>query len=186
MRAFLEIWKDIAGYEGLYQVSNLGNVRSLGRWRGNGKGVYFQEGQIIKPFKNKRGYQIVDLRKNGRKNHYVHRLVAQSFIENPENLPCINHKDESKTNNRVDNLEWCSYVYNNNYGTRNKRMAESKSKKVIQLTLDGKIVREWASTVECGLNGFNKGHVAECCRGERKTHKGYRWVYAEDYFKQAA
>lgn len=189
-----EIYKDVAGYEGLYKVSNLGNVRSVGMWtniRGGSK--RFLKGRVLKSGKGKGGYLIVVLCKDGKqKTHTVHRLVAQAFIDNPNNLPEVNHIDENKENNVVTNLEWCSYSYNINYGTRNERHAKALrgiynnpklSKKVLQLTLDGKIVREWDSVNECGRNGFSIGHVSACCNGKRKTHKGYRWMYAEDYYK---
>ena len=185
MRAFLETWKDITGYEGLYQVSDFGDVRSLN---------YRHTGQVrvLKQRIYKGGYLQVHLCKDGKKKlHLVHRLVATAFIENPDNLPCINHKDEDKTNNIVSNLEYCDHAYNNRYGTRIQRAAEARrndpkrSKKVLQLTLDGKLVMEWSSTAECGRNGFSRTAISECCNGKRKTHKGYRWVYAEDYYKEA-
>ena len=114
-----EMWKDIPGYERLYQVSNLGNVRSLN---------YNRTGEIklLKQSTNKHEYKLVSLCKNGKtKTCKVHRLVAIAFIPNPNNLPIINHKDEDKTNNNVNNLEWCTYEYNVNYGTRNERTGES-------------------------------------------------------------
>lgn len=114
-----EVWKDIEGYEGLYQVSNTGEVKSL-NYRGNG------ESKLLKQGTNKKGYKIVSLFKNGKgKSHRVHRLVAMTFILNPNNYREVNHKDENKYNNNVDNLEWCNAKYNNNYGTRNKRASES-------------------------------------------------------------
>lgn len=183
MKSFLETWRDVAGYEGLYQVSDFGDVRSLGMWantRGGGK--RFVKGRVLKPGKDRGGYLLVNLYKNSKmKTHKVHRLVAQTFIENPYNLPEVNHIDEVKTNNQVTNLEWCDHAYNMTYGTRTERC----SKKVLQLTLDGIIVREWASVNECGRNGFSIGNVAACCNGKLKTHKGYRWMYAEDYYKVA-
>lgn len=119
-----EIWKDIPGYEGKYEVSNLGNVRSLN---------YNHTGEIklLKQGTNKKGYKLVNLCKNGKQKCYlIHRLVAMTFIPNPNNLPIINHKDENKVNNNVKNLEWCTIAYNNNYGTRNERTSEShKGKK---------------------------------------------------------
>lgn len=117
------IWKDIQGYEGLYQVSNLGEVRSLN---------YKKTGNIqnLKQTSNKDGYLKVMLHKNGKiKTYQVHRLVTLAFIENPNKYPCINHKDEDKTNNCVWNLEWCNYKYNNCYGTRIKRFSESRKGK---------------------------------------------------------
>ena len=125
-----EIWKDIKGYEGLYQVSNLGRVKSLGRWvYKEYRGKRWQGEKILKQIKNKFGYLRVYLYKNRKAKCYaIHRLVAQVFIPNPYNLPQVNHKDEDKSNNRVDNLEWCTSFYNNEYGTRKKRWYETRIK----------------------------------------------------------
>lgn len=104
-----EIWKDVCGYEGLYQVSSFGNVKSVNR----------KKQILLKLKKNKEGYCRVGLSKNKKQKWFsVHKLVAMAFLENVENFPCINHKDENKLNNQVENLEWCSYKYNNNYGMR--------------------------------------------------------------------
>lgn len=172
-----EIWKDILGCEGLYQVSNFGRVKSF----------KFGKERILKPGTNKYGYLIVILCKNGKVKHfYVHRLVAEAFIPNPHNYPCVNHKDECKTNNNVNNLEWCTYTYNNNYGTKIERISKNRDtskyfKPILQYTLDGVFVREWKSIAEAGRNGFNQGHITDCCRGVRKTHKGFIFKYKEDY-----
>ena len=189
MKAFLETWRDIAGYEGLYEVSDLGNVRSLN---------YLRTGQtrILKPMKTPKGYQQVHLCKDGNiKKNYVHRLVAQAFIENPNNLPEINHKDENKENNAVTNLEWCDHKYNINHGTCIERVAKANtnnpkcSEKIIQMTLDYVFVKEWPSTAECGRNGFSAGNVSLCCNNkyglQGNVYKGFRWVKAEDYYKEA-
>ena len=166
-----EIWKDIKNYEGHYQVSNLSRVKSL-NYNHTGKE------KILKLNKDKDGYLQVTLCKNNIKKVYkVHRLVAQAFIPNPNNLPQINHKDENKTNNNVDNLEWCDRKYNQNYGTRTERVAEKLSKPVLQYDLEGNFIKEWKSTRECGRNGFCNQHIAACCRGELKTHKGFIWRY---------
>ena len=159
-----EIWKDKKDYEGHYQVSNFGRVKS----------IKFGKERILKPVTNSSGYLLVELYKNNIKKKYsVHRLVAEAFIPNPYNLPQVNHKDENKLNNNVDNLEWCTNEYNINYGTRTERY----SKPVLQYTLDGEFVREWPSARECGRNGFNQGSVSACCRGELKKHKGFIWKY---------
>lgn len=104
-------------------------------------------------------------------------MVALAFIPNLNNSPLVNHKDENVSNNTVDNLEWCTHKYNSNYGTRNKRISESLSKKVCQYTLDNKLIKVWNSSKERTNCGFDNAHVLECCRGKRKTHKGYKWSY---------
>lgn len=173
-----EYWKPVVGYEGLYEVSNWGRVKSLPR-----KGTY---ARILKPVPNKYGYFQVNLYKNGKlKKIFIHRLVAEAFLEIPEGLKQyigtvylqVNHKDENKHNNNVENLEWCSAKYNTNFGTRNERDALTKSKPVVQYDLEGNFIREWQSTKECGRNGYNQGAVAACCRGKLKTHKGFIWRY---------
>ena len=167
-----EYWKPVVGYEGLYEVSNWGRVKSLPR---NSTVKY---ARILKPCTDRYGYLYVNLCKNNKQKKFtVHRLVAEAFLPNPDNLPCVNHKDECKSNNVVNNLEWCSYSYNINFGTRNKRMIKKRCKPVVQYTLDGQFVREWESTNECGRNGYDQGSVAACCRGELKTHKGFIWRY---------
>ena len=176
----IEIWKDIKDYEGLYQVSNWGRVKSLGNGNSNNS-----KERILKLYIERCGYLNVFLSKNGkRKMCSVHRLVAETFLENPENLPEVNHIDEDKTNNRVENLEWKTHRDNLNHGTHNERVAKSNtngkcSKKVIQLTLTGDFIREWPSTAECGRNGFNFSNIAACCRGKIKSAYGYIWKYKE-------
>lgn len=97
--------------------------------------------------------------------------------DNPDNLREVNHKDEDKLNNRVDNLQWCSRSYNINYGVRNERVSKKLSKPVLQYDLDGNLIKEWPSAAEAGRNGFNHNHISECCRGKLKSHKGYIWKY---------
>lgn len=156
-----EIWRSVKDYEDLYEVSNWGRVRNS------------RTGLVLRPEKNKNGYLQVNLSKDGIvKHYYVHRLVTQAFIPNPNNLPEVNHKDENKENNRVDNLEWSTRSYNNNYGTR----TEKTSKKVYMYN-DGGLCGMWPSTQECKRNGFNQSNISACCSGKLKKYKGYRWSY---------
>lgn len=158
-----EIWKDIEGYENLYRVSNLGRVKSL-NYRRTGKEKIIKLG-IIK------GYLCAHLCKDGKQKQYlIHRLVATAFILNPNNLLEINHKDEDKTNNRVENLEWCSRHYNINYGHRNQKI----SKKV--LCVETGVVYPSTMQVEREL-GFSQGSISKCCLGKLKTCGGFHWRY---------
>ena len=180
----MEIWKDIKGYENLYEVSNLGRVRSLDRWvKYSDDRLRLYKGRILKPHKTTNGYLQVGLYKDGKiKMFLVHRLVWMAFNEEiPEGME-LNHINEITTDARLDNLNLMSHLDNIRYGTGIKRRSEKQSKTVLQLTYPGlEFMREWQSTMECGRNGFNAGHVAECCRGERKSHKGVTFRYKETY-----
>lgn len=168
-----EEWRDIPNYEGLYTVSNMGRVKSLNYNR-------TKQEKILKQGKMKNGYLYVKLCKDKKmKTFLVHRLVANAFIPNPNGYRCVNHKDEDKTNNCVDNLEWCTQKYNVNYKNAIQRRVEKQSKQVYQYSLDGTLIAIWQSVSEAGRNGFNFGHVAACCRGKLKHYKGYLWSYTE-------
>lgn len=179
----LEIWKDIKGWEGLYQISNMGRIKSLSRYRYCGKlnsKPQLMDMKIMKP-SIRGGYEIVSISREGKVESFsVHRLVGKHFIPNPNNYPEINHKDEVKTNNNVNNLEWCTKAYNMKYGTLGERISKSLSKIVHQYDLDNNLVNIWSSTREVNEHGFHHSNVASCCRGERKTHKGFVWKYEED------
>lgn len=127
----MEYWKDIRGYEEYYQVSSEGRVRSKDRWTRQKLGsVQLRKGRLLRLAPHRGGYLQVKLYINGgRKSFLVHQLVAQAFLANPEKLPCVNHKNEDKTDNRVENLEFCSTLYNNTYGTRIERLRETWKKK---------------------------------------------------------
>lgn len=176
-----EIWRTPIGKGEIYdnyQVSNFGQILSLNYER-------TRKPKLLKTSKDKNGYLRVSLYKNGKQNYFqIHRLVAETFLPNPNNLPQVNHIDENKENNRVDNLEWCTHEYNINYGTHNERISKAMtngklSKPVLQFSKSGEFIREWPSTRECGRNGFNQGEVSKCCNGKRKTAYGFIWKYKE-------
>lgn len=170
-----EIWKDIEGYEGLYQVSNLGRVKSLGN--GKVRNPNLKNERILKAAKDMGGYLRIALSKDGKKKFYmVHRLVASAFIPNPYSLPQVNHRDEDKTNNIIQNLEWCSAKYNSNYGTRTQRISDFLSKSVICVET-GKIYNSLMQ-IEREM-GFSCSNLSNVCNGKRKTCGGFHWRYTE-------
>lgn len=181
-----EIWKDVENYEGFYQVSNLGRVRSLDRFV-NGNHItcdyQFMKGKLLKLRKNRYGYWIVMLRKNSTyKGFLVHRLVAKAFIPNPNNLPCINHKDENPGNPIVTNLEWCTSKYNSNYGTCIQRTNQSKYRKVIQYDLNMNEIKRWDSLKEAAaFIGRAQQNISRCCRGKCSSCGGFKWMYEDEY-----
>lgn len=163
-----EIWKDIEGYEGLYQVSNIGNVRSF-------ESDKFHKGRLLKPYKMKNGYLQVCLYSRGTKKKYlVHRLVAKAFIANICLFEQVNHIDEDKENNCVSNLEWCDSKYNINYGSHNYKVSTSNSKKV--LCIETGIVYNSTRHAERML-GIKHENISSCCNGKYKQTGGYHWIY---------
>ena len=168
------MWKEIIGYKGLYEVSSFGEVRNV------------KTGRKLKLSLGTTGYYQVSLRKDLEpKMHLVHRLVAQAFLSNPYILPQVNHIDEDKKNNNVNNLEWCTAKYNANYGTRLDRCngvrrnntRNTKPVRAIEIVSDK--VLDYPSANEAGRNGFDKSTVINCCNNKHgvKTHKGYMWEY---------
>ena len=189
-----EVWKDIPDYEGLYQVSNLGRIKSLKRKVHAGRNrIRWQYERILSNNKtNGNGYKVVSLNKNSRgKNKYIHRLVAESFIPNPNNYKYINHKDENKANNKVDNLEWCTAEYNNTYNNKHIRALETRMKKhigcrkILQLNENEEIIKEYFSISQASKEmKVSNQAISDCLRGIQKHSAGYKWKYAdEEYLK---
>lgn len=175
-----QVWKPVIGYEGLYEVSNHGNVRSLNRVivENNTNKVRSIKGVNLSIANSKRGYRVVVLCKDGtEKIRNVHQLVAESFIPNLENKPCINHKDFNRLNNRVENLEWCTYAENNLHSIEEGR----RGKTVIQLTKDGEFVQQFDSIKRAeSYTGIASQNIGKVCKGERIFAGNYRWEYGVD------
>ena len=179
-----EVWKDVAGYEGLYQVSNMGRVKSF---------VKNKAGRILKGGGNMDGYKIVFFGSGkDKKGFLVSRLVAQAFIPNPENKPCVDHINTVRDDNRVENLRWVTKKENsnnpisvNNYMKSNKDKCKGRkgrlhtsSRPIAQLDLKGNLIKTW----DCGQQiqeetGYSSGHISECCNGKRKTFHGFKWEF---------
>ena len=188
-----EEWKDIPNFKGMYQISNLGRVKSLQRFeidnRHKGQ-LRIRYGRILKQATDKGGYKIVVLSKDAKPHRWlVHRLVAIAFIPNPNNYPIINHKDMIRDNNKVSNLEWCTTAYNNSYGDAQERRTKSLKgkpfecfwKKVAQYTIDGKLVKVWDSIVQAKRE-TGIGHISEVCCGSPHCHTagGYIWKHVSE------
>lgn len=180
----MECWRWVPEFEGLYEVSTRGRVRSVDRWVTYPDGrKQFIKGKILKPTRCKFGYLYVDLCRDGKKHRFkVHRLVLEVWGDgNPEKKPQVNHLDENKTNNDVYNLSWVTAKENNTWGTARKRMAASRlngSQSTPVQALDpetGVVVLEFPSMREAGRKGFNRGCIWSCCHGESRQYKGYIW-----------
>lgn len=188
-----EIWKIIPGTYEKYSVSNLGRVRRNEHYTDvrpdnyhfNWRKHHYKE-KVLKPYTNSDGYKVVTLQMSGGWNmvRRVHTLVAEAFVPNPENKPCVNHKNEIRDDNRADNLEWCTVEYNNRYGTRTEKIRKSSGKRIAQYDLQGNLIKIWNSISEAmrsfGCNG-NSG-ISRVCRGVagRKTYKGFVWKYVDE------
>lgn len=172
-----EVWKSIDGYDGRYEISNFGRFKSYAQDKTVGKIKYGSP--------QKKGYLAVSLQNNeGHKvTKKIHRLVAEAFIPNPDNLPQVNHKDEDKKNNHVNNLEWCDNTYNHNYGTRNNRAGLKNrchpltSKRIYSIDKDGN-VEHFGSILEAKrIYGFSHGNIIRALKGRCNTANGREWYY---------
>ena len=174
----MEAWKPISGFEGLYEVSDQGRIRSVDHFVKCNTGKRFIKGKILKNCDRGNGYAFVTLGKDGKQyNMNVHRAVAEAFIPNPNNLPEINHKDCNPMNPSVYNLEWCDRTYNNHYGNRIEKSAAKRRKPVLQI-LNGKTIKRWISLSDIGRNtDYTIGNISNCCNGKRKQAYGYEWRY---------
>lgn len=188
METRTEEWRAVAGYEGLYEVSNLGRVRSLDRVRTKPHPrntsmtmTYIKKGRILKRKKLPCGYWIVDLWKDKRpRTISVHRLVAIAFIPNPDNLPEVNHIDENKENPVVTNLEWVTHEGNMRHGTCGKRMGRKHWKPVVQTDMNGNVIKIW----DCAQHaheqlGISHTQIIAVCRGKCGSAGGFKWKYKE-------
>ena len=175
-----EIWKDIEGYEGYYQVSNTGRVKALDREVKCKTGKLLKyKSLIFKPINNGKGYMKVVLSKKGAsKSFYIHRLVCDAFLPKVEDKNHVNHINEIKSDNRVENLEWCNQHYNNNYGTANERMSITKSNELIRIDSSG-IVEFFDSVRKAQEYGYSRSQLSKCLCGIRDSYKGSKWFYTE-------
>lgn len=188
-----EIWKPIKGYEGYYEISNYGNVKGVDRYIKNKWGTLtLWKGRLLKLKIDDDGYNRVGLYKNGKYSNYgVHRLVAEAFIPNQNNLPQINHKNENKTDNFVyvnsygtvniekSNLEWCTNEYNLKYGHRLEKAQEKRKIPILQFTKELEFVAYYKSATDAALiNGFDNSNITWCAKGHLKSAYGYVWLFA--------
>lgn len=176
-----EIWKDIKAFEGIYQISNKGRVKTLKCQRGRNR-IWIDRVIIMKPAISRCGYLRVDLWKHRKAKHFsVHRLVAEAFIPNPNNYPCVNHKDECKTNNHVENLEWCTSKYNTNYGTSIERTILYNIKPISQFDAEGNFIRSYCCVNEAAkILDIDKSAITAAASGTHYSSGGFLWEYTTE------
>ncbi len=167
-----EIWKDIPNYEGHYKISNLGRIKS----------IKYNKEKIISILNTGKYNHVMLYRNNINKNFTIHKLVAMTFIPNPNNYSEINHKDENTRNNCVDNLEWCNHTYNINYKNRTKKAKEKLSIKVNQYDLNDNLIKTW-DCMNDAIRFYKNVHICDVCKGKRNVANGYKWSYYDKKFR---
>ncbi len=183
-----ETWKPVPGYEDFYEVSDCGNIRSIAVFSAKYQRIIQRRSpRMLRQETSHDGYKRVVLSLYGKHRHFsVHRIVALSFLPNPGNLQEVNHKDENPANNHVFNLEWCSPSYNSNYGTLPQRISQRQtnapyhSKKVVQLSMEGKVISTFPSTCEAERQtGVSSECICRACKGRYSHAGGYKWEYGD-------
>ena len=179
----IEEWRPIEGYEGLYEVSSYGRVRSLDRYVKNGCSYRLHKGKVLSLLKGEYGYLQVNLHCNGKMyKKYVHRLVAETFLPNPDNLPEVNHKDEDKSNNRVDNLEWCNRKYNLSYGTRLERYRNTMLENGYWTGLSkDEYIKKYYEKNKESIKKYKKKYDQDNKESIKKYKKKYNQKYYQDH-----
>lgn len=180
-----EEWRDVFGYDYEYKISSFGRLVSLHKRKvAKNDSILIRKPKILKPYTNSLGYNVTSLQKGGRQKMVkLHRLVAEAFLENPQNLPVIDHIDRNKQNNCVSNLQWCNQSLNMQNPLTKAVMSDAKSKPVVCIYPDNK-TKNFKSAYVARFDGFDPSSITKVCKNKKSTHKGCRWMYLSDYETQ--
>ena len=181
-----EEWREVVGYDYEYKISSFGRLVSLHKRKVTKNGsILIRNPKILKPYTNSLGYNVTSLQKGGlQKMVKLHRLVAEAFLENPQNLPAIDHIDRNKQNNCVSNLQWCNQSLNMQNPLTKAVMSDAKSKPVVCIYPDNK-TKTFKSAYVARFDGFDPSSITKVCKNKKSTHKGCRWMYLSDYEPQS-